>query len=69
MIYPHREMRDQRTLDVPNHLLRRKLRSSKYMYLIYGARVARYYPRRNYARQGQNQLFRSLDRENTARYR
>ena len=69
MIDPHREMRDQRTLDVPNHLLRRKLRSSKNMYLIYGATVAGNDPRRNNARQGENQLFRSLDRENTARYR
>jgi hypothetical protein len=39
------------------------------MYLIYGATVAGNDPRRNNARQGENQLFRSLDRENTARYR
>ena len=69
MVYPHREMRNQRALDIPYHLLRRKLRSSKHMDLIYRTRVTGNDPRRNYTRQGQNQLFRSLDRENTARYR
>jgi hypothetical protein len=69
MIDPHRQMRDQRTLDVPHHLLRRKLRSRQNVYLIYRTTIAGYDPRRNNARQGQNQLFRSLDRENTARYR
>ena len=69
MIDPHREMRDQRTLDVPHHLLRRKLRSRKNMYLIYRTTVTGNDPRRNHARQRENQLFRSLDRENTARYR
>jgi hypothetical protein len=39
------------------------------MYLIYRTTIAGYDPRRNNARQGENQLFRSLDRENTARYR
>jgi hypothetical protein len=69
MIYPHREMRYQRTLDVPNHLLRRKLRSRKNMYLIYRTTVASNDPRRNNAGQSQYQLFRSLDRENAARNR
>jgi hypothetical protein len=39
------------------------------MDLIYRAAVPSDDPRRYHARQGENQLFRSLDRENTARYR
>jgi hypothetical protein len=69
MIDTHRQMRYQRTLDIPNHLLRRKLRSRKHMYLIYRTAVTSYDSRRNHSRQGENQLFRTLYRENTTRYR
>jgi hypothetical protein len=69
MIDPHREMRYQRTLDIPNHLLRRKLRSSQHMYLIYRTTIASNNPRRYHTGQREYELFRALYRENTARYR
>lgn len=66
MIDPHRQVRDQRALDVANHLLRRELRSRQHMNLIYRTAVTRHDPRGDHAGQRQNQLFSTLDREYTA---
>ena len=69
MIDPHREMRNQRTLNVPHHLLRRKLRSRQHVNLIYRSTVTRNDPGRNDTRESEDKLFRALYRENTTRYR
>ena len=41
MVYPHREMRDQRALDVAHHLLGRQLRRRQDVNLVYRAAVSR----------------------------
>ena len=66
MIYPHRQMSDQRTLDVPNHLLGRQLRRGQHVNLIDGSAVSRDYPRRDHTRQSKDQLLRTLDWEDAA---
>ena len=69
MVNPHREMRYQRTLDVPHHLLRSELCRRQYVYLIDRPAVTRNYPRRNYPWKRQYQLLGPLDGEYTARNR
>ena len=66
MIDPHRQMSNQRTLDIPNHLLGRQLRGCQHVNLIDGSAVSRDDPRRDYTRKSQDQFLRSLDREDTA---
>ena len=66
MIYSHRQMRDQGTLDVPYHLLRRELCRREYVNLIDGPAVSRNNSRRDNTRKSQDQLLRTLDREDAA---
>ena len=66
MVDPHGQMSDQRTLDIPNHLLRRQLRGGQHVNLIDGSAISRDYPRRDHTRQSQDQLLRTLDREDAS---
>jgi hypothetical protein len=42
MVHPHRQVRHQRTFDVSNHLLRRKLSSGQNVYLFHRPAFALY---------------------------
>ena len=66
MVYPHRQVRDQRALDVPDHLLRRQLGGRQNVNLIDRPAVTRNYSRGNNSRQRQDQLLSALDREYAA---
>lgn len=66
MIYPHREVRDQRALDVADHLFWCQLRRRQHVNLIYRAAVSRNDSRGDNTRQRQDQFFSALDWEYAA---
>ena len=62
MIHPHRQMRHQRTLDVPHNLLRRELCRRQNMDLLDGATLTLDDLRRNDSRKRKDKLLGSLYR-------
>jgi hypothetical protein len=66
VIYPHRQMRHQRTFDVSNHLFGRKLCSGQNMDLFDRAALAFYDFCGHHSWQRKDQLFSTLDREYAA---
>ena len=69
MIDPHREVRHQRALDVPHHLLRSQLLRRKDVDLLDRSVVAGENFRRYDARKGQDEILCPLDRKYRAGYR
>ena len=66
VVHPHRQMRHQRALDVPHHLLRRELRRRQNMNLLDRATLALYDLCGDNSRKREDQLLSTLDREYAA---